>query len=171
MANDLAETQEAIETIRNLIKGIDIAMLTSVTEQGLVSRPMKTQEVEFDGDLWFLTMKDTDKYDELIHNPNVNVAYVGKSYVSIRGTVELVDDRQKIKEFWNMAYEKFLQTSSDDPNLILIKVKVETAEYWEMGNPMKLVKQLYNKLTGNQSDEPKMNHIIDLENMEETLIQ
>ncbi|MFX3631767.1 MAG: pyridoxamine 5'-phosphate oxidase family protein [Candidatus Pristimantibacillus sp.] len=162
MTNNPKADQDAIETVRQLIKGIDIAMLTSVTEQGLVSRPMKTQEVEFDGDLWFLTMKDTEKYDELLHNPNVNVAYVGKSYVSIRGTAELVNSREKIKEFWNMAYEKLLETTSDDPNLILIKVKVDTAEYWEMGNRMKLVKQLYNKLTGNKSDEADMNEIIDL---------
>ncbi|GIQ70502.1 general stress protein [Xylanibacillus composti] len=162
MTNTPAADQDAIETVRKLIKGIDIAMLTSVAEQGLVSRPMKTQEVEFDGDLWFLTMKDTEKYDELIHNPNVNVTYVGKSYVSIRGTAELVDSREKIKEFWNAAYEKMLETTSDDPNLILIKVKAETAEYWEMGNRTKLVKELYKKLTGKKSDDSRLNEIVDL---------
>lgn len=49
--------QEEIETLRELIKDIDMAMLTTATEEGLVSRPMKTQEVEFDGDLWFFTKK------------------------------------------------------------------------------------------------------------------
>ncbi|HIW34564.1 MAG TPA: pyridoxamine 5'-phosphate oxidase family protein [Candidatus Paenibacillus intestinavium] len=156
--------QEAIETVRKLIKGIDIAMLTSVTEQGLVSRPMKTQEVEFDGDLWFMTMKDTNVYDELVHYPNVNVAYAGKSYVSIRGKAELVDSRDKIKEFWNIAYEKMLKTTSDDPNLILIKVKADTAEYWEMGNWTKVVKELMNKLTGKQSEESDINRVVDLNN-------
>ncbi len=163
MMETASEHSDAIETVRKLIQGIDIAMLTSVTEQGLVSRPMKTQEVEFDGDLWFLTMKDTEKYEELLENPNVNVAYVGKSYVSIRGTAELVDNREKIKEFWNNAYEKLLETTSDDPNLILIKVKAETAEYWEMGNRMKFVKQLYNKLSGHKSKEADTNQIVDLQ--------
>src|SRR5690554_2481597 len=168
MMDNAAEHSNAIETVRNLIKGIDIARLTSVTEQGLVSRPMKTQEVEFDGDLWFLTLKDTEKYEELLANPNVNVAYVGKSYVSIRGTAELVDNREKIKEYWNTAYEKLLETTSDDPNLILIKVKAETAEYWEMGNRMKLVKQLYNKLSGHKSEESDTNHIVDLQSARHT---
>lgn len=49
--------QEELETVRELIKDIDTAMLTTVTEEGLVSRPMKTQEIEFDGDLWFFTKK------------------------------------------------------------------------------------------------------------------
>ncbi len=47
--------QEEMETLRELIKDVDTAMLNTVTEEGLVSRPMKTQEVEFDGDLWFFT--------------------------------------------------------------------------------------------------------------------
>lgn len=157
-----AEThQEAIETVRKLIKGIDTAMLTTVTKEGLVSRPMKTQEVEFDGDLWFLTMKDTSKFQELKEHPDVNVAYVGKSYVSIRGKAELVNDRAKIKEFWNATYEKFLDTNSDDPELVLIKIKAETAEYWETGNLTKVVKRLFAKVTGQESD-TELNRIVDL---------
>jgi len=164
MTKEVEVNQEAIETVRRLIKGIDIAMLASITEQGIVARPMKTQEVEFDGDLWFLTMKDTEKYEELVHNPHVNVTYVGDSYVSIRGTAELINDREKIKEYWNLAYEKFLETTSDDPNLILIKVKAETAEYWDTGNKMKFVKQIINKLTGKGSENTNLNNIVNLQN-------
>lgn len=161
MADEQAAHQEAVETVRDLIKGIDTAMLTTVSSEGLVSRPMKTQEVEFDGDLWFLTMKDTFKYEELQQNPHVNVSYVGKSYVSIRGKAELVDSRAKIKEFWNAAYAKLLDTTSDDPNLVLIKVKAETAEYWETGNLTKVVKRFFAKLTGNESD-TELNKTVEL---------
>src|SRR6478736_4441317 len=87
--------QEEMETIRELIKDIDTAMLTTVTEEGLVSRPMKTQEVEFDGDLWFFTKKETNKYEEILHDKDVNVAYAGKSYVSVRGRAEVVEDVNK----------------------------------------------------------------------------
>ncbi len=113
--------QEEIETLRDLIKDIDTAMLTTATEEGLVSRPMKTQEVEFDGDLWFFTKKETNKYEEILHNQDVNVAYVGKSYVSVRGRAEIVEELDKKKELWSKVY--------DDPNIILIKVNVEAAEY------------------------------------------
>ncbi|MCA1293105.1 pyridoxamine 5'-phosphate oxidase family protein [Paenibacillus sp. alder61] len=154
--------QEAIETVRDLIKGIDTAMLTTRTEEGLVSRPMKTQEVEFDGDLWFLTMRDTNKYRELLQDSMVNVAYVGQSYVSIRGRAELVDDRGKIKEFWNAAYGELLDTTSDDPNLVLIKIRAETAEYWETGSKIKMVKRLFSKLTGTES-EMELNKTVDLD--------
>ncbi|NMA90499.1 MAG: pyridoxamine 5'-phosphate oxidase family protein, partial [Amphibacillus sp.] len=109
--------QEDIETFRQLIKGIDIAMVTTQSEEGLVSRPMKTQEVEFDGDLLFFTKKQTDKYDEIKHDSHVNVAYVGKSYVSVRGKAEIVDDLEKKKEYWTKAHEKIMQTNYDDPNV------------------------------------------------------
>ncbi|WP_178022212.1 pyridoxamine 5'-phosphate oxidase family protein [uncultured Paenibacillus sp.] len=152
MTNDQAAHQEAVETVRKLIQGIEIAMLTTVTKEGLVSRPMKTQEVEFDGDLWFLTKVETDKYTQLKQHPDVNVSYVGDSYVSVRGTAEVVNDRAKISEFWNAAYAKFLHTSSDDPNLVLIKVKAEAAEYWETGNLVKMVKRMFSQLTGKEAE-------------------
>ncbi|SEU26344.1 pyridoxamine 5'-phosphate oxidase family protein [Paenibacillus sp. NFR01] len=154
--------QETIEKVRDLIKGIDVAMLTTVTDEGLVSRPMKTQEVEFDGDLWFLTKKDTSKYDEIKHNQEVNVAYVDKSYVSIRGNAEIVTDRDKVKQFWTVAHEKFLQTTSDDPNVILIKINTHTAEYWETGNWVKVVKHFVQRMAGKDPENAELNKTVQL---------
>jgi general stress protein 26 len=156
------DNQEAIEKVRELIKGIDTAMLTTVSDDGLVSRPMKTQEVEFDGDLWFLTKKDTGKFHELLRNRQVNVAYAGKSFVSIRGEAELVESSEKMKEFWNPVYEQLLETTYDDPNLVLIKVKAETAEYWDSGSKFKMVKFLFNRLMGKNTEGTDTNRIVEL---------
>lgn len=84
MNNDQAAYQEAVETVRKLIKGVEITMLTTVTKEGLLSRPMKTLDVEFDGDIWFLTKEETDKYTQLKQHSNVNVSYMGDSYTSVR---------------------------------------------------------------------------------------
>lgn len=155
--------QEDLETIRDLIKGIDTAMLTTVIDEGLVSRPMKTQEVEFDGDLWFFTKKETSKYEQIIHDQDVNVAYVGKSYVSIRGKTEIVTDLEKKKELWSKAYEKIMQASYDDPNVVLLKVKVESAEYWDTGNLTKKIAYLYNRMTGQDSKSVDMNETVEFD--------
>ncbi|MHA7965060.1 pyridoxamine 5'-phosphate oxidase family protein [Paenibacillus sp. CAU 1782] len=160
--NAASDNHEAIEKVRSLIKGIDTAMLTTVSPEGLVSRPMKTQEVEFDGDLWFLTKKDTGKFHELLHNKQVNVAYAGKSYVSIRGEAELVESKEKLKQFWSPAYEKLLETSIDNPNLVLIKVKAETAEYWDSGNAFKMVKFMFNRLMGKDTESTHLNEMVEL---------
>lgn len=157
-----SENKEAIEKVRELIKGIDVAMLTTISEEGLVSRPMKTQDVEFDGDLWFLTKKDTGKFHELLQNKQVNVAYAGKSYVSIRGNAELVDSTEKIKQYWSPAYEELLETSVNDPNLVLIKVKAETAEYWDIGNKFKMAKFLFRRMLGKNTEGTDINRIVEL---------
>ncbi|GAB6991051.1 pyridoxamine 5'-phosphate oxidase family protein [Paenibacillus pini] len=162
MLNTHEANQEAIETVRDIIKGIDVAMLTTMSSEGLVSRPMSTQEVEFDGDLWFMTKKETSVYQEILQQSNVNVAYVHKSYVSIRGEAEIVEDQAKLKEFWNDSYAKFFGGSYDDPSLVLIKIKAETAEYWETGNKTKMVKSLFKKMTGKGSDDIDLNETVDL---------
>jgi general stress protein 26 len=160
--NMVTDHQEAIKTVHALIKDIDTAMLTTVSEEGLVSRPMKTQDVEFDGDLWFLTKKDSGKFHELLQNQHVNVAYMGKSYVSIRGDAELVGDKEKIKQFWNPIYEELLETTPDDPNLILIKVTADTAEYWDTGNKFKMIKFLFRRMLGKNTEGTDINQIVSL---------
>jgi general stress protein 26 len=154
--------QEELATLRDLIKDVDTAMLTTITEEGLVSRPMKTQEIEFDGDLWFFTKKETNKYEEILHEQDVNVAYAGKSYVSVRGRAEIVEDLDKKKELWSTVYEKIMQTSYDDPNVILIKVKAEAAEYWETGNFTKKIAFFYKRMTGQSSKSTDVNETVEL---------
>lgn len=154
--------QKELETVRDLIKDIDTAMLTTVTEEGLVSRPMKTQEVEFDGDLWFFTKKETNKYDEILHNQEVNVSYAGKSYVSIRGRAEIVEDLAKKKELWGFAYDKIMQTTYDDPNIVLIKIKTEAAEYWETGSFTKRIAFMLKRITGRDAESADVNETVNL---------
>lgn len=154
------DRQEAIEQVRKLIHGIDTAMLTTLSDEGLVSRPMQTQDVEFDGTLWFMTKKDTDKFHELLRNCEVNVTYAGKSYVSIRGEAELVDGPEHLKPFWNPAYEKMLETTFKDPNLVLIKVNVDTVEYWDTGNPFKMAKFLLRRLTGKPTEDTDIHQTV-----------
>lgn len=160
--NPTSVNLEAVEKVQELIKDIEIAMLTTISERGLVSRPMKTQDVEFDSNLWFLTKKDTSKFHELLHNQQVNVAYVGKSFVSIRGEAELVDSSEKVKDFWNPAYEKILETTFDDPNLVLIKIKAETAEYWDSGNKFKMVQFMFRRLLGQNTEGTDINQTVEL---------
>lgn len=126
---------EQIEKLRELIKDIDIAMLTTVDADGnLRSRPMGTQKVEFDGDLWFFTSADTAKVDEIEREHQVNVSYAAPSkhrYVSVSGTARLLNDRAKMKELWSPIYKAFFPEGLDDPKLRLLKIQVHKAEYWD----------------------------------------
>jgi len=126
--------QESIEKLRSLIEDIDTAMLTTIDGGVLRSRPMQTQETEFDGDLWFFTSSETHKTEEIEKDNRVNASYAKPSdniYVSVSGTAEVVRNRAKIEEFWNPAYKAWFPKGLDDPNLILLKINVEQAEYWD----------------------------------------
>ncbi len=122
--------------LKDLIKGIEMAMLTTVGRDGsLTSRPMANQDVEFDGDIWFFTLVTTHKVDDLQNNPNVNVSYSNsKTFVSVVGRAELVLARSKIEEYWTDALKVWFPDGKDDPNLALIKIEADRAEYWTSPN-------------------------------------
>jgi len=148
--------QEAIAKLRELINDIDIAMLTTVDEDGtLRSRPMGTQRAEFDGDLWFITRVDTPKVDEIQRQSRVNISYAKPDknrYVSVSGTAVLVNDKAKIDEFWTPIYKAFFPEGKDDPRLRLLKVHVEKAEYWTTDNLIATVIGFAKSLAGQESD-------------------
>jgi general stress protein 26 len=125
-----------IEKLNQLIKGIEIAMLTSVHPNGqLHSRPMVTQEVTDDGCLWFFTRQHTSKIDEIRNQNEVNVAYadpVNMRFVSISGICELVRSRALAGEFWKPEFKRWFPTGIEDPDLILLKVTINAAEYWDV---------------------------------------
>jgi general stress protein 26 len=131
----MAHEKTDIEKIRDLIKGIRFAMLTTIDEDGsLRSRPMATQEAEFDGDLWFFTAAGSPKVDEVERDERVNVSYAAPDdnrYVSLSGTARLVRDGTKAKELWTPALKAWFPEGLDDPDLALLRVRVEKAEYWD----------------------------------------
>jgi general stress protein 26 len=134
----MPETQtraEAIEKIAKLLKDTRIAMLTTLTEEGhLHSRPMALQDVEFDGDIWFFSGKNSPKVHQIEDEPRVNVAFSDpdkQNYVSLSGTASLVIDKEKNKELWNPAYQAWFPEGLDDPELALLKIHVDGAEYWD----------------------------------------
>jgi general stress protein 26 len=127
--------QEQIAKLAELIKDIQIAMLTTNTpDDSLHSRPMGVQQVEFDGDLWFFTKSSSRKSAEITHDPRVNVAFAQtdkQRYVSISGQAALIVDRAKMKSLWSPTYRVWFPEGLDDPELQLIKVTVDGAEYWD----------------------------------------
>ena len=139
------------------IKDIKVAMLTTVdpSDGTLRSRPMVTQDVEFDGDLWFFTQASAPKVGEAQEH-QVNLAYASPAdncYVSVAGVAHLVRDRQKIEQFWKPMHSIWFSGGKDDPDLALLKVTVTSAEYWD-GPSSKMV-QIFqmarSRITGQQT--------------------
>lgn len=131
-----AERQQAIEKLGKLIAKVKYAMLTTADEDGtLRSRPMATQNAEdFDGDLWFYTRASAPKVGEVEHEHHVNLSYAepdDQLFVSVSGRANLVRDQAKSKELWTAAMKAWFPKGPEDPDLALLKVHVEKAEYWD----------------------------------------
>ena len=132
---------EAIKRLADKIKGIRIAMLTTVDQDGrLVSRPMATQEAEFDGTLWFFTYASSPKADDVQREQQVNVAYAkpgSDTFVSVSGAAHIVRDKTKMQDLWKPALKAWFPNGLDDPNLVLLRVDATQAEYWDApGGPV-----------------------------------
>ncbi len=132
-----ASTQgEKIKKLREIVKAVDICMLTTVNENGnLHSRPMSNNgEIEFDGDLWFFTYGSSHKVDEVGRTPKVCASFAdvdGQQYASLSGQAEVVRDREKIEELWQPQLRAWFPEGVDTPDIALLKVTVERAEYWD----------------------------------------
>jgi general stress protein 26 len=131
----MADQQSPMEHLWELIKDVKFAMLTTEVEGGwLRSRPMTTQQAEFTGDLWFFTRESSGKTEEAKRHPQVNLSYANPNdnrFVSVSGPAELVRDAAKNKELWNPIYKAWFPKGLEDPELALLKVKVEHAEFWD----------------------------------------
>ncbi|HJS24261.1 MAG TPA: pyridoxamine 5'-phosphate oxidase family protein [Pyrinomonadaceae bacterium] len=125
-----------LQKLREMIKDIDFCMLTTVDEDGdLHSRPMSVNgDVDPDGDLWFFTGKSSHKVSEIAKSPKVNVSFAdpdNQHYVSVSGTAQLVRDRHKIEELWKPEFKMWFPEGKDDPEIALLRVNLEKAEYWD----------------------------------------
>lgn len=129
---------EAVEKLGELIKDIKVAMLTTAAEGGaLHARPMATVKRPFDGTLWFFTDAESGKVYEVKADQNVNVAYTetdANTFVSVAGRAAVSRDKSKIKELWSPVMKAWFPDGQDSPDIALLKITVESAQYWDAPN-------------------------------------
>ena len=123
---------ESISKVTDIINDSRIGMLTTINVEGaLVSRPLAVQDVLDDGDMWFFTGLGTSQVFQVRVDPRVNVSFGNRTeWVSVAGTAEVVTDRAKIHEMWNQVVEAWFPDGPDTPEVCLLRVDSDSAEYW-----------------------------------------
>jgi general stress protein 26 len=120
------------EKIINIIKDVKIANLITYDEK-LTSRPMYTSQKDFDTKLFFFTLFDSDKVQDVIKSPDVLVNYTdneGYNYVSINGDAKLSFNKDTMKKHWSLGKKAFFEQGLDTPGLCLIEVEISHMECW-----------------------------------------
>ncbi len=132
---DTTTPQEDRDAVWTMIKDIRFASMVTRTADGAMrSRPM-TAQGEGEGDtLWFFTDTRSGKMDDIAADPRVLIVYADPSsqaYVSVAGRATAVDDRAKIHELWSEPTRTWFPDGPESPQIGLIRVEMETAEYWD----------------------------------------
>lgn len=148
---------DGVKKIAEIIKDLRMAMLVTIDERGLPnSRPMATQGDDFSGTLWFFTDRNSPKVRDVANNPSVNVVYMksaSESYLSLVGTAKVDNDRERMRALWS-PWMKAWFDSAEDPELCLLCVTVEEAEYWDTpgGKVASLISLVKGAVTGDAGD-------------------
>ena len=138
VTHDLSQLFEKIKEVR-------MAMLTTTDEHGsLHSRPMATIEPGKEEALYFLTDANSAKVYEVKKDSQVNLSYsdAGSNvYVSVSGKANAYRDQSKIDELWSEPMRGWFPGGKDDPNINILKVTIDKAEYWD--SPSSLLSRAY----------------------------
>jgi general stress protein 26 len=129
------QSDPGMRKLADLIDATGIAMLTTEEPDGsLRSRPLATLEMDSEGRLWFFTALSSGKVGEIDQHRKVNLSYANvaqQDYVSVSGRARLLRDRPKIQELWTAWVEPWFPNGPDDPDLALLEVTIDEAEYWD----------------------------------------
>lgn len=151
MANDNSDTRH----VWKLMEKIGFAMLVTTDGSKLRSRPMSARVAPDENQIYFLTDAREQKDDEIARNPSVNVAFAdsrGQNYVSVTGHAAVSNDQAKIKELFTTEAKAWWD-SADDPNIRVLKITPDDAEYWDSpGTVVSYVKMAAAAVTGTRPD-------------------
>lgn len=148
---------DAKEKIKEMAEDIDFTMMaTNLKQTPLHMNPMSTKKVDSQGNIWFLSNKNSTHNENLMNDPNLHLIYVDKNdmqFLNVYGTATITTDRRMIDELYGKADDTWFD-GKNDPNITAISVKPTEAFYWDPKNNklVTLVKMGVGAVTGDQPD-------------------
>jgi general stress protein 26 len=99
----------------------------------LHARPMAPRVSKDRRQILFITDKNAAKMDEVDSYDQVALTFSkpGK-WVSVSGTGKIMTDKDLISAIWDKQMEMWMPQSKDDPNVAVLAVDPERAEYWDV---------------------------------------
>jgi general stress protein 26 len=127
--------KEGIEKMKELAESAKIChFVTGLSSKPLNSRPMATQEVDDEGNFWFLSKKSSHKNEDIENDPDVQLFYANSSsseYLAVFGYAEIITDHAKLEELWNPFAKAWFNEGKNDPEISIIRVRPADAYYWD----------------------------------------
>ena len=147
----------AIDKIKEIAESAGTCFFSTNVRSETNSRPMALQEVDDEGNLWFLSDVNSEKNKDIQNDSTVELYFMNNSkyeYVFIKGIASISQDKALIDKYWtNFANAWF--DGKDDPNVSVIKVSAKDGYYYET-KENKLVamsKMLFAAATGSKIED------------------
>lgn len=126
---------DAQQKVWEMIRDVEVAMMVTMDEEGRFrGRPMRAVKQEFGGVLWFFTQAGSPKVEEVNEDERTLLAYSDprkQNYVSLSGHARIVRDAAKQKELWSEPLRVWFPGGPEAPEVALMQVTVDGAEYWD----------------------------------------
>lgn len=149
--------QEAKDKIKELAESIDFVMMaTNLSETPIHAIPMSTKKVDEDGNIWFLSGKDSTHNANIRNDTNLHLFYskgTSMEFMNLYGTAVITTDRAIIDELYQKSDDNWFN-GKEDPNVTAIKVTPKDAHYWDTKNNMlvSMLKMGIGAITGKKTD-------------------
>ena len=157
MGTENLSREEAWKKLRDLVDDIKIAMMITGFDKAPVHAvPMRTKKVDKQGNIWFLSLRNSTHDLDLIKNKSVQLLYSDPSdmeFLSVYGDAEVTSDKEIIEELYSKMTDNWFD-GPDDPNITAIRVRPEEAYYWDtkMNKYVSLFKLGFGAMTGKKQD-------------------
>lgn len=152
--------EKAIEKLKEMGKEYPTCFFcTSIaTGRQFSTRPMSVQQVDEEGNMWFLSADDSNKNKELLLDPAVQLLFQGSKhadFLTVYGEATISKDKQKIKELWQPMVKAWFTEGENDPRITVIKVTPDNGYYWDTkdGKLVAMVKIAVGAMLGKTFDD------------------
>ncbi len=126
--------QEAIDKLKEMVNNIDFAMMqTNLKFTPAHTIPMSTKEVDSEGNIWFLSNKNSDHNKHIMEEGATQLIYSKPSdmeFLTVYGEASISTDGADIDRLYGKMDDAWFD-GKNDPNITAIKIDPRSCHYWD----------------------------------------
>lgn len=158
MSTENLNNKEGIEKLKDLAEKARVCMFcTDLRHHPVAARPMSLQEVDEEGNLWFISSKESNKNFDIKEDKKVQLFFMNNSnyeFLSVYGDAFIYTDQSTIEEKWSSFANAWFEEGKEDPNVTIIRVQPTDTYYWDTkaGKMVSFLSFAWAAVTGNKTD-------------------
>lgn len=126
--------KDAMGRLKTMAEDIGVCMMvTGWGSAPFCAVPMTTKKVDSNGNLWFLSLKNSEHNENITKNEQVELLYSDPSkmeFLCITGTAKMHLEKPVLKELYDEETDHWLD-GLEDSKLSAIEIIPEKAHYWD----------------------------------------